>query len=224
MMILGLTGSIGMGKSTVARMLQRLRVPIWDADAAVHQLYARHGAAVPVVGRLVPAAVVNGAVDRVVLAQAVLADPSVLLRLEAGVHPLVSAAEQRFLQQQRRRGARLVALDVPLLFEAKGQNWRLCHAIAVVSAPTAIQQHRVLARPGMTGDKLAAIRARQMPDLVKRRLADYVVPTGRGRAATLRAVQAMVGKLRSNAPGLNRCVKLFWIRKQLVWTLLKAIG
>jgi dephospho-CoA kinase len=229
--ILGLTGSIGMGKSTVAGMLRRQGVPVWDADAQVHTLYARGGAAVPVVRALVPGAIVDGAVDRRALAQAILADAGLLPRLEAGVHPLVRRAEQRFVRRHRARGAALVALDVPLLLERPGW-WHRCHAVAVVSAPAWMQRQRVRARPGMSAAKFAAILARQMPDLVKRRLADYCLPTGLGRAYTWRAVVHMVAELRARERaqrlpktiGAKPCVRSFWTRKQLAWTQPKATG
>ena len=201
MFVLGLTGSIGMGKSTVAAMFARCGALVHDADAAVHRLYGPGGAAVPVVAALVPGAVVGegGAarVDRALLGKAVLADRARLAALEAAVHPLVGRERDRFLRWAQRRGARLVVMDVPLLFETGGQD--RVDAVCVVSAPPFVQARRVLARPGMTAGKLAHIRASQMPDATKRRRADFVVPTGIGKAATFRAVRALVRRLSGRA-------------------------
>ncbi len=227
MIVLGLTGSIGMGKSTVAGLLRRRGVPMWNADAAVHRLYARGGGAVPKVAALEPEAIVDGAVDRTRLAHAVLRTPGLLAKLEAAVHPLVQQDEQRFVRLHRQRRTPLVGLDVPLLLE--GRAWqRRVQVVLVVSAPAFIQRQRVLARPGMTVAKLAAISARQMPDLVKRRLADYVLPTGGGRALTWRRLGHILADLRANkhqrSSGQHRCAKSFWIRKQPVSTRPKGIG
>jgi dephospho-CoA kinase len=181
--VLGLTGGIGMGKSTVLRALRRSGLAVWDADRAVHRLYARGGAAVAAVAALVPEAVRDGAVDRAALGAAVLADRSLLARLEALVHPLVRRAEARFIAAARRARARAAVLDIPLLYETGGE--RRVDAVIVVSAPRAVQLRRVLARPGMTQERLAAILARQMPDREKRRRADLVVPTGLSRGFAL---------------------------------------
>ncbi len=177
--MIGLTGGIGMGKSTAARAFRRLGVKVHDADAAVHGLYAKGGAAVPAVAALVPEAVRDGAVDRVSLGRAVLGNPALLARLEAAVHPLVRREETRFLHRARRRGDTAVVLDIPLLFETGGD--RRVDRIVVVSAPASVQRARVLKRPGMTDDRFAAIVARQMPDAEKRRRADVVVRTGLSR-------------------------------------------
>ncbi|ACJ00174.1 dephospho-CoA kinase [Rhodospirillum centenum] len=190
MIVLGLTGSIGMGKSTAAAMLRRLGCPVHDSDAAVHRLYARGGAAVPVVAALFPDAVRNGAVDRAALSAHVVGRPEALRRLEAAVHPLVRADADRFLRRAARRKARVAVLDIPLLFESRGEG--RVDRIAVVSAPASVQRARVLARPGMTPAKLAAILALQMPDREKRRRADFVVPTGLGRRHTLIALTRIV--------------------------------
>lgn len=171
--VLGLTGSIGMGKSTTARMIAEEGVPVWDADAAVHALYAPGGAGVPEVARLAPAAVRDGAVDRPRLRAAVEADPALLGRLEAAIHPLVAQDRARFLGAAA--GAAVVALDVPLLFET-GLD-ALCDGVAVVSAPEAVQMERVLARPGMDREAAALLIARQMPDSEKRARATWVIPT-----------------------------------------------
>jgi len=195
MRVIGLTGGIGMGKSTAAGVFRRARVPVHDADATVHALYARGGAAVPAVASLVPEAVRDGAVDRAVLGRAVLADPALLARLEAAVHPLVRRAEQRFLAACRRRGARAAVLDIPLLFETGAD--RRVDAVVVVSAPPAVQRARVLRRPGMTAERLDAILARQKPDAERRRRAFLVVPTGLSRhfaqARLRRALPALTG-------------------------------
>ncbi len=178
-MVVGLTGGIGMGKSTAARILRRLGIPVHDADAAVHRLYARGGAGVALVARLAPEAVRDGAVVREALRRRALSDPALLERLEAAIHPLVRREEARFLAACRRQRRRIAVLDIPLLFET-GADRRVDH-IVVVSAPAATQRARVLARPGMTPARLAAILARQMPDAAKRRRADTVVRTGLSR-------------------------------------------
>ncbi len=192
MIVVGLTGSIGMGKSTVAAMFRRLRVPVFDADAAVHALQAPGGAALAAIAAAFPGVVAGGVLDRQALGAAVFGDDAVLKRLEAIVHPLVAAARTAFLRRYRR--APVVVLDIPLLFEAGGAE--ACDVVAVVSARAAVQRARVLARPGMTAAKLDAILARQVPDAVKRARADVVIPTGGTRAATFRAVRALVTALR----------------------------
>ncbi|OYQ35196.1 dephospho-CoA kinase [Niveispirillum lacus] len=195
MIILGLTGSIGMGKSTAAAMLRRLGCPVHDADATVHRLYAKGGKAVALVQALFPDVVQNGAVDRSALAACVLGKPDALKRLEAVVHPLTRADADAFLKRCARRRVPVVVMDIPLLFETKGE--RRVDAVAVVSAPPWLQRQRVLARPGMTPDKLANILARQVPDRVKRRRADFVVPTGLGRYLTLSLLRRIVLALKN---------------------------
>ena len=197
MIVIGLTGSIGMGKSTVAAMFRRLRVPVFDADAAVHALQAPGGAALPGIAAAFPGVVVDGVLDRAALGAAVFGDTPRLRRLEAIVHPLVAAARTAFLRRHRR--ATVVVLDIPLLFEGGGEGQ--CDVVAVVSAAAAVQRSRVLARPGMTADKFAAILGRQVPDAVKRARADIVIPTGGTKAATARAVRALVTTLRSVGTG-----------------------
>jgi dephospho-CoA kinase len=194
MFILGLTGSLGMGKSTTAKLFAEAGVPVHDADAVVHALY--EGEAVPAIATAFPGAIVNGKVDRAKLGTAVLDDPSALQRLEAIVHPLVRAAKARFLAAAQARGAGVVVLDIPLLFETGGEA--RVDAVVVVSAPAHVQRERVLARPGMTPDKLDALLARQMPDSEKRQRADFVVDTSQGFDAArvqvreiLRAVATM---------------------------------
>lgn len=195
MRVIGLTGGIGMGKSTAARVLARARIPVHDADAAVHALYARGGAAVPVIAALVPEAVRDGAVDRTQLGRAAFGDRALLGRLEAAIHPLVRRAERRFLARCRRARARAAVLDIPLLFETGAE--RRVDAVIVVSAPPSVQRARVLGRRGMTAEKFAAILARQTPDAEKRRRADVVIPTGLSRHFALsrlrRALPALIG-------------------------------
>lgn len=176
MLILGLTGSIGMGKSATAAMFREAGVPVHDADAAVHRLYA--GEAVAAIEAAFPGTTADGKVDREMLAAAVLGKPDAFKALEAIVHPLVRAATARFLQQAAAAGARIAVLDIPLLFETRGES--RVDAIVVVSAPADIQRARVLARPGMSEAKLAAILAKQVPDAEKRRRAHFVVDTSRG--------------------------------------------
>lgn len=194
MKILGLTGSIGMGKSTAAAMLRRLGVPVHDADAIVHRLLARGGAAVAQIETAFPGVVRDGAVDRQELGRRVFGQPAELRCLEAILHPLVRRAETAFLKRHRRTGTPLVVLDIPLLFETGGD--RRCDAVAVVSCPAFLQAQRVLRRPGMTAARLAAIRAQQMPDREKRRRADFVLPSGAGKAPVLRGLKRIVTVLR----------------------------
>jgi len=176
--LLGLTGSIGMGKTTTADLFEAEGVPVYDADAAVHALYAKGGAAVPVVEALFPGVAEGGAVDRSRLSARVVGDPEALKRLEAAVHPLAAAERDLFLRKAKAAGAEIAVLDVPLLFETGGEA--LADAVVVVSAPEAVQRARVLARPGMTEAKLDAILARQVPDAEKRARADFVIDTSRG--------------------------------------------
>ena len=193
MKILGLTGSVGMGKSTAATMLRRMGVPVYDADAAVHRMMSRGGIAVSAVAAAFPGVEKDSAIDRAALGRRVFQDDAALKRLEAIIHPLVRRDEDRFLSAQRRRGAPLVVMDVPLLFES-GREKRY-DAIMVVTAPRFLQEARVLARPNMTRERLAAIRARQMPDAEKRSMADFVVPSGLGRALTWRRLCAVLRAL-----------------------------
>jgi dephospho-CoA kinase len=194
MFILGLTGSVGMGKSTTAKFFAEEGVPVHDADAAVHRLY--EGEAVAAIAAAFPGTAVGGKIDRAKLSAAVLDDPAALKRLEVIVHPLVQAAERRFLAEAQARGAKVVVLDIPLLYET-GAEARV-DAVVVVSAPPEVQRARVLERPGMTADKLDAMLARQLPDAEKRRRADFVVDTSQGFEAArtqvreiLRAVATM---------------------------------
>jgi dephospho-CoA kinase len=190
MIVLGLTGSIGMGKSTATASFRRLRVPVFDADATVHRLQGRGGRAVRPIGAAFPGCVADGRVDREALRRAVLGRPDAMGRLEAIVWPLVRAEERRFLARHRRAGKRVVVLDIPLLFETRGEG--RVDRVVVVSAPAAVQRRRVLRRPGMTEDRLAAIRARQMPDAEKRRRADHVIRTGLSRFFAQAAIRRLV--------------------------------
>jgi dephospho-CoA kinase len=188
MFILGLTGSVGMGKSTTARFFAEEGVTVHDADAVVHRLY--EGEAVPAIEAAFPGTTLNGKVDRGKLGARVLGDAGALAQLEAIVHPLVHEAERRLLAETRARGEKVVVLDVPLLFET-GSDRRV-DAVVVVSAPPDVQRARVLERADMTMDKLAAILAKQMPDAEKRRRADFVVDTSQGFEAARRQVRAIL--------------------------------
>ncbi|MBB4287302.1 dephospho-CoA kinase [Roseospira goensis] len=193
--VLGLTGSIGMGKSTAVRMMRRLNVPCHDADAVVHRLLGPGGAAVAAVAAAFPGVVRGGAVDRAALGARVFGDTAALKRLEAILHPRVRAAEHRFLMRQALARRRLVVLDVPLLFETGGE--RRCDRVLLVTAPRFLQAQRVLRRPGMTPERLTQVRARQMPEPEKRRRADVVVNTGLGMAPAYRRVRRLVRDLRT---------------------------
>ena len=202
MIILGLTGSIGMGKSTAAAMVRRMNIPVYDSDAAVHMVMGRGGAAIPEIRSAFPEAVVDGAVDRRRLGDRVFGDDDALVRLERIIHPLVRGVQDEFLRASARRRASLVLLDIPLLFEL-GLDSR-CDATIVVSAPRFIQAQRVLSRPGMTREKYDGILANQMPDSEKRRRADFVVPSGSGRRRTWcelgKVMRAMQGSGSSRWP------------------------
>ncbi len=198
MLILGLTGSIAMGKSTAAAMFRRLGVPVYDADAAVHRLLARGGAAVGAVDRAFPGVVADGAVDRPKLGVRVFGDATALRRLEGILHPLVAEERRRFLRAAARQGRAVVVLDIPLLFETAGERW--CDVVCVVSAPRFLQVARLLRRPNMDRARIAAVACRQMPDAQKRRRADFVVPSGLGRAVTFAALRRIVAELREE-PG-----------------------
>jgi len=197
MIVLGLTGSIGMGKSTTTAMFADLGALIWNADDAVHALYARGGAAVGPVGEAFPGVVIDGAVDRSRLAVALGRDGDAFRRLEAIVHPLVVKGRLEALAEAEARGVRLAVLDIPLLFETGGDA--AVDAVVVVTAPVAIQAERVLARPGMTRERFEAILARQLPDAEKRRRADFVIDTGAGLEAARARVDEIVGMVL--APG-----------------------
>ncbi|MXY42285.1 MAG: dephospho-CoA kinase [Rhodospirillaceae bacterium] len=190
MRIVGLTGSIGMGKSAAADYLRHLGVPVYDADATVHAVYARGGAAVGPVGAAWPEAVRGGSIDRDALSALIAADRAVLPRLESIVHPIVRRRQERFLLAAALRRAPVIALDIPLLFETGGE--RRCDAVLVVSAPAFVQRARVLARPEMTAEKLALILGRQMPDAEKCARADFVIPSHRGWRAMLDSLRRAI--------------------------------
>ncbi|OLP42612.1 dephospho-CoA kinase [Rhizobium oryziradicis] len=195
MIRLGLTGSIGMGKTTTADFFRQEGVPVYDADAAVHELY-RHEAVEPI-GAVFPEAIVDGVVDRTVLSQTLAQNPDKMKALEAIVHPLVRRKQQAFLEDQELAGADLVAFDIPLLFETGGQ--KQLDKVVVVSCDAETQRERVLARPGWTEEKLAMVLARQMPDEEKRARADFVVETGFGLEIAQAQVKDIVQALRLEA-------------------------
>ena len=190
MLIVGLTGSIGMGKSTASSILRRFGLLVYDADRAVHALLAKGGAAVVPIEAAFPGSVERGAVDRQALGKRVFGDAAALARLEAITHPLVREVQRGFLRRAALARAPMVVLDIPLLFETGGD--RRCDASILVTAPLFLQAARVLARPGMDAAKLAGIRARQMSEPEKRRRADFVVATGLDKGTTLRELRRIV--------------------------------
>ena len=194
MKIIGLTGGIGMGKSTASAIFRRHGVPIFDADQAVHALQAVGGRAVRPIEAAFPGTTRGGAVDREALRRAVLGNPAALKQLERIVHPLVRDAEKRFLAAARRAGKSIVVLDIPLLLETGGE--KRVDDVVVVSAPAAVQAARVMRRPGMTRERLAAIRARQMPDAEKRKRADVVIHSGLSRHFAVAAIRRLMHRLR----------------------------
>jgi dephospho-CoA kinase len=194
MFILGLTGSIGMGKSATAKMFADEGVPVHDADAVVHRLY--EGEATPLIEAAFPGTTSGGTVDRTKLGQRVLGDAAAIARLEQIVHPLVTKAREQFLAEAEASGAAVAVLDVPLLLETGGD--KRCDAVVVVSAPADVQRARAFGRPGMTEAKLEAILAKQMPDAEKRARADFVVDTSRGfdaARAQVREILTAVAKM-----------------------------
>ncbi|MFG1462741.1 dephospho-CoA kinase [Xanthobacter sp. DSM 24535] len=201
MWILGLTGSIGMGKSATAALFRAEGVPVYDADAAVHALY--RGEAVAPVEAAFPGVTRDGVIDRPSLSARVLDDTDAMKRLEAIVHPLVRAQENAFLERARAAGARLVVLDIPLLFETGGE--KRVDAVAVVSAPAAVQKRRVLERSGMTPERFAAILGKQMPDSLKRARAHFLIDTGRGFDSARHQVRGIVRAL--SGPGRRPAVR-----------------
>jgi dephospho-CoA kinase len=196
MIVAGLTGSIGMGKSTVARYLRSKGIPVLDADQVVHELYT--GEAVPLVEAVFPGTVRNGVVDRQALAEKAFTSEEALKKLEAIVHPLVRRTDWRLLLAEQDKGAELVIVEVPLLFETAAHT--LFDAIIVVSAPAEAQRERVAARPGMTFEKFQAIAARQWPDAKKRAQADFVVDTGVPLEDTYRQADAVIEEIRQRKP------------------------
>ncbi|MDF1585156.1 dephospho-CoA kinase [Marinimicrococcus flavescens] len=208
MLLLGLTGSIAMGKSHAVRLFRAFGVPVFDADAAVHGLFAPGGAAVaPVLAAFPGCGSSEGGVDRRALGARVLGDAAALRRLEAIVHPLVRAGERHFLERQCRDRRPLVVLDIPLLLETGGQ--RRVDRVAVVSAHPALQRQRALRRPGMSEARLSAILDKQLPDAQKRRRADFVIPAGFDRGASAAAVEGILVRMRGLKP---RAWPLLWMR------------
>ena len=191
MIILGLTGSIGMGKTTASNMFAEACLPVYSADDAVHRLYS--GRAAPLIEAAFPGTVTNGTVDREKLSAAVIGKPDALKKLEAIVHPLVREEEEAFLREAEARGSAIALVDIPLLFETGGE--KRVDRIVVVSAPADIQRARVLARPGMTEEKLDAIFARQMPDAEKRARADFVLDTSGSFDNLRQQITAVIQKL-----------------------------
>ena len=197
MKIIGLTGSIGMGKSTTAAMFREAGIPVYDADAEVHAAYDVGGAAVDAVGQAFPGVVKDGRVDREALRQQVLGNPEALGRLNAIVHPIVGRARTQVFERAKAAGADMIILDVPLIYETGGE--KNMHKVIVVSAPAEMQRERVLAREGMTPERLNAILAQQVPDAEKRARADYVIDTGKGLEAAREQVRAIIEDLRSTS-------------------------
>ncbi|WP_425407094.1 dephospho-CoA kinase [Hwanghaeella sp.] len=223
MFVIGLTGSIGMGKSTTSAMFKKLGVPVQDADAIVHELMAKGGRAVPAIEAAFPGVTADGAVNRAELGKRVFGDPAALKKLESILHPMVSAERTGFLLRAARMRKPVVVVDVPLLFETHGE--RKCDMTVLVTAPHFVQAARVLARPGVDRDRLDAIRQKQMPDAAKRRLADAVVNTGLGKGPVRRAVRKIVAEAKTRkgriwpprtgcySPGPVRPIILSWLRK-----------
>jgi len=196
MFVLGLTGSLGMGKSTTAKFFAAEGVPVYDADAAVHRLY--EGEAVPLIEAAFPGTTSGGKVDRENLAREVLGNPAALQELESIVHPLVAQTRERFLADAERAGAKVAVLDIPLLYETGGDA--RCDAVVVVTAPPAVQRARVFERPGMTDDKFLALTAKQMADAEKRARADFIVDSGQGYEAARAQVREILKRV-STMPG-----------------------
>ncbi len=194
MIVVGLTGSIGMGKSTAAAMIRRLGIPVFDADLAVHRLMAKGGRAVAPIAARFPDVEIGGAIDRKALGRAVFGQKAELKALEAILHPIVREAEQRFIRSTALTRQGLVVLDIPLLFESRRDLD--CDVTIVVTAPAFLQRQRVLRRPGMTDERLRQILALQMPDAEKRRRADFVIQTGLGQAPALYQLKRILKRLR----------------------------
>ena len=196
MLLIGLTGSIGMGKSETAKMFRELGVPVYDADAAVHKLYEKGGKAVEPIRAVFPQAIIDDVVDRKMLSRAVLGLPDEMKKLEAIVHPLVGEVQMEFLRENMAAGHDMAVLDIPLLYETGGES--RVDVVVVVSAPYDIQKTRVLARPDMDEAKFAAIHAKQVPDAEKRRRADFIVESDKGldhaRAQVKEIVEALKGR------------------------------
>jgi dephospho-CoA kinase len=195
--IIGLTGSIGMGKSTAGRILKGLTVPVHDSDGAVHRAFAQGGTAVAAIDKLFPGVVENGTVNRQALGKIVFNDDAAIKALEGILHPLVRQDRNRFIARWRRQRHFAVAMDVPLLFETETD--KACDLTIVVTAPAFIQRRRVLQRPGMSPDRFAAVKSRQMPDGEKRQRADFVVPTNLGRRLTFNRLTRIIMMLREKS-------------------------
>ena len=193
--LIGLTGSIGMGKSETAKLFARLGIPVYDSDAAVHRLYEPGGAAVDEIAKAFPGSVRDGSVDRTALSRLLAGHEAGFRKLEAIVHPLVAAEQRKFMDQAMHDGADMVVQDVPLLFETGGHT--RMDVVVVVSAPAEVQRKRVLERPGMTGDKLDQILSRQMPDEEKRAKAHFVVETDKGLEHAFEQVKSIVAALKA---------------------------
>jgi dephospho-CoA kinase len=217
MVIVGLTGSIGMGKSTALAMLRRMRVPVYDADSAVHAIQGPGGAALPAIEKAFPGVVKDGVLDRQALGAQVFGNREALRRLEAIVHPMVGQRQRAFLKRSSFLRAPLVVLDIPLLFEGLGD--RRVDATLVVSAPRFLQRRRVMARPGMTVERLDGILRQQVPDAIKRRKATIVIPTGLGLAPTRAALVRAIAKLKKRP---ERAWPLHPWREKFTATLARA--
>jgi dephospho-CoA kinase len=199
MIVVGLTGSIAMGKTETAKMFASRGIPVFDSDAAVHELYGKGGEAVEEIGRLEPSAIIDEAVDRKRLAAKVLERPDLLREIEKVVHPLVRARQERFLAELGERGAEIAVLDIPLLFET-GRDKEV-DRIVVVSTPPQLQRERALKRPQMTVDKLDLILSKQLPDVDKRNRADYVIDTSVSLDDARRQVEAIIEDLQKKQSG-----------------------
>ena len=197
MIVLGLTGSIGMGKSTTASLFAEAGVPVYDADAAVHRLY--EGEAVTAIETAFPGTTANGKVERNKLSAQVVHDPAAMKRLEEIVHPMLGASRHKFLQDAEQSGAPVAVIDIPLLFETGGE--KRVDAVVVVTTTPELQRERILARPNMTGEKLAAILARQMPDAEKRKRAHFVVDTSHGLDPVRARIRDILAEAAKMSPG-----------------------
>jgi dephospho-CoA kinase len=200
-LLIGLTGSIGMGKTETAGMFARLGIPVYDADAQVHRLYAPGGAAVPAIAMAFPGCIDDGRVDRSRLSEILRSDPATLGRLEAIVHPLVAREQEAFIARAAADGADIVVLDIPLLFETGGE--RRVDAVVVATAAEDVQRARVFARPGMNDELFARILSRQIPDVDKRKRADFLVETDKGLSHAFEQVKQIVSELRARQRGVN---------------------
>ncbi|MBO6504696.1 MAG: dephospho-CoA kinase [Kordiimonadaceae bacterium] len=197
MKIVGLTGSIGMGKSETAKMFRALGVPVFDADAAVHELQAKNGPAIPAIAAEFPGVINDGELDRDALGKIVFADPTAKQKLEAIIHPMVAEKRIAFFEEAEANGSKFMVLDVPLLFETGGNE--ACDKVVVVSAPADVQRERVLARPGMSEEKFNNIVARQTPDSEKRAGADYIVESDKGLEYARDQVAQIVAELQKDS-------------------------